>query len=401
MHAAVSIWALLGPKVHAAVLAGAAAPSLLGVELDGVDTWKIAFILLAGLLAMVVSLVGYRFLNRTSRDHSQFLSAAAPYGLTREEQDLLRCLAGLAGLKCPHAIFSREGSFRAGGHALLQSSRVRNMTAEGQRYIAGVLDSLQDKLGFRPKDSDVRIVTTRQIPQGARIRLSNARRMESVEAVVQRCDTLHLELQTAEPLDVQGGASWVGRYGDGGSVWAFDVPSVRPEGTRLLMEHSGDVRFVKRRRFPRMPVDLPAYLAAFPFGATTGAPPNFVQAHLVELAGAGLRLESPVELAMGERALVVLILPSDKTIQATGKVRRVSGFVDRWDVVIELVYLTGGEIDELARETALLAASQPQPLPEPAPEGEGTVQTEDDAQAIAAAKAAGTWQDARQPVESI
>lgn len=323
------------------------------------DIWKLAFILLVGLLVLGGAVLAYRWFNRSSRSSAAFLTQAVRMGLTREEQDVLRLVAQMAELRNVQAIFTLEEVFHTGSHKLLQSPRVKAMTPQGQQYIGSLLNSVQEKLGFRTGDGDSRVTTTRQIPEGSKLYITHRTRMESFDAIVQKITLMNLELLPAVPVEIEEGDRWLARFCDGASIWEFDVTSLTPSGTQLLLEHTNDIRFVNRRRFPRVPVDRAAFVAPFSFDKPDVAAPMFLPARLVELAGAGLRFQAPLSMEIGQRALVVAQLGEGRNIQAMGKVRRCSDAGGgEFSLVVELVALTSGEIDILAQETAQAAQAR-------------------------------------------
>jgi len=167
------------------------------------------------------------------------------------------------------------------------------------------------------------------------------------------------------------------------------------------------VRFINRRRFLRVPVNRPAFIALFPFAKTAATEsgsdkehpeteqnltavsdggwtgPKFIPAVVTELAGPGLRLEAPLEVKVGDRVLVVFKLDEEKDqdsalqesgglqtsriAQDIGEVRHTRAIQDGFSVAVELVGLSESDVDELVRATnaaSLKAGDVAQDIPD-------------------------------------
>src|SRR3990172_9578630 len=168
-------------------------------------------------------------------------------------------------------------------------------------------------------------------------------------------------------------------------------------------------RFVNRRRFLRVSVSLRAFVARFPFMRTfeaagddkgdgadlpdasgkTCAPPSFVPAVVTEMAGPGLRIESPLDVEAGERILVVFGLGEQGNkessrgdadhgksrpviLEGVGEVRHVKAIESGLSIAVELTGLDDSDVDELIRATnaACLRAGEKREA-SPVPVGQG------------------------------
>jgi hypothetical protein len=111
---------------------------------------------------------------------------------------------------------------------------------------------------------------------------------------------------------------------------------------------------------------------------TKWEPPRFVPAMVTELAGPGMRIESPLHVLMGERVLVVLGLDDGgrassadderngwqkppRVLEDIVVVRHAKRTPDGWSMAVELAGLSDKNVDELihatsAAETRLHAA---------------------------------------------
>jgi hypothetical protein len=285
-----------------------------------------------------------------------FHAQADHLGLSAEERDLLAHLASLAGVKDPVAIFTMDDAFNQGSIGFLQSQHLTAMDEQGRAYACALLNLLREKLGFHgaSESEDQTLTSTRNIPEGARVTIMHRGRADGFQATVWHSDSMELVVEPEAPVQCQPGEGWLVRLADGGSVWEFDAPVVSTSDGRIVLGHSDNVRFINRRRFPRVPVDKSALLAPFPFikPDANESPPTFRPARLVEIAGPGLRLETEVQLQPGEKALVVLKLQDGKVVEALGKVRRtLPGKDSPPTVIVELIGLNSAEVAELTRQT--------------------------------------------------
>jgi hypothetical protein len=172
----------------------------------------------------------------------------------------------------------------------------------------------------------------------------------------------------------------------------------------MVLNHSDNVRFINLRRFMRIAVNKPAFIARFPFSAPllfseskkgeqsrNGSgltPPEFVSAVVTELAGISLSLTVPFEAKVGERVLVVFkeegreaaedrkqsndnkqagaadevqskaasnpltSAPNSlrtRIIQDIGEVMRVQAYEKGFSIVVRLTGLSDSNINELVR----------------------------------------------------
>ena len=163
-------------------------------------------------------------------------------------------------------------------------------------------------------------------------------------------------------------------------------------GDVLVLNHSDELRFVNRRRFLRVPVDKPAFIAHFPFtrapvasgrksmksfriyrssvsaSDSSWGPPEFVPAVVTELAGPGLRIEAPLEVKVDDRVLVVLKLDEEedqdsapasqedetetsKIVEDIGEVRHTKAIQNGFSIAVELTGLSDTDVSELIRAT--------------------------------------------------
>jgi len=268
------------------------------------------------------------------------------------------------------------------------------MNAERIGQLTKELNSLREKLGFQERLVDSSggapagsKPSSRTIPEGKTVYITRRtnRDVDDIEAIVvgnsEEGITVKLPMRVNSPAKEQ----WQVRYFYGASVWEFDVRVIRNEGDLLVLRHSDDIRFINRRRFVRVPVNKKAYLARFPFekqvlikGGTDALSqgqrlkpglvlPQFTDAVLTELAGPGLRIETALELKVGERVAVVFELESQQSqesdswsdgekagarfVESIGEVRHVKAVEKGFSVAVELTGLSDADISELTRVT--------------------------------------------------
>jgi hypothetical protein len=190
----------------------------------------------------------------------------------------------------------------------------------------------------------------------------------------------------AEQIKISFGEFWCVRYFQGSSIWEFDSSVLSYDGSRLILRHNDNVRFINRRRFLRVPVIMPAFIASFPFEMVCTenrfdqideddddydieqshtliwGPPEFVPAVVTELAGPGLRVESTIDVNIGDRVLVVFNLGQHKDSGSTrradklescniaediGIVRHVKSVQNGVSIAVELTGLNDANINKL------------------------------------------------------
>jgi len=310
-------------------------------------------------------------------------------GLTERERQILLAIAGYAGLSESEAIFTMSSAFDRGAARMAEESLARQgAEASGQLKIE--LSYLREKLGFTKKSKKL---SSRQIPVGRKVHITRRtnRALGDIEATVTENNDVELTLKLAMPVKITFGEPWRVHCYFGASVWEFDTSVLSYDGDVLVLNHSDDVRFINRRRFLRVPVNKPAFIAPFPFAKTfvekddsgekgpeteqnsagasggTWGPPEFVPAVVTELAGPGLRIEVPLEVKVGERVLVVFKLgeemdqepslqgtdrvPASRIAQDIGEVRHTRAIENGFSVAVELVGLGDTDVDELVRAT--------------------------------------------------
>jgi len=364
-------------------------------------TGMAVIIILIALLLMVS-------LRRTAQKHKVsgqlFVDYAEKRGLSGRERQILLEIANKAGLKRSQAIFSMVGAFDHGAGKMIEES-LAQQGAEESQWLRTELSFLREKLGFRKKTSvsigsstKLKRPSSRQIPAGKQLHITRRKppNLGDIESTVIKNDNMELTLKLTTPVESKLGELWRARYYFGASVWEFDTSVVRCNGDILVLNHSDDMRFISRRRFLRVRVNKPAFIARFPFSRTlppnnvsskkghrskrgsvnkpgnTWGPPEFMPATVTELGGPGLRIEAPLEVKAGDRVFVIINLSEtidarysipdtrresrnenqeSKIVEDIGEVRRTKAIQDGFSIAVELTGLSDSNVSELIRAT--------------------------------------------------
>jgi hypothetical protein len=368
----------------------------------------VAVIIVLTALLLMVSL--RRMAQERKVSGQLFIDYAEKRGLSGRERKILLEIAYKAGLKRSHAIFSMVGAFDYGAGKMMEESLAQQGAEESQR-LRTELSFLREKLGFRKKSSvsigsptKLQRPSSRQIPAGKQLHITRRKPpdLNDIESTVIKNDNMELTLKLITPVESKLGELWRARYYFGVSVWEFDTSVVRCNGDILVLNHSDDMRFISRRRFLRVRVNKPAFIARFPFSRTlppnsvsikkdhavkqgsvnksgnTWGPPEFMPATVTELGGPGLRIETSLEVNTGDRVLVIVNLSEEKgqdliphqkstsptsdmvqdsrttpskIIEDIGEVRHIRAIQDGFSIAVELTGLSDSNVSELIRIT--------------------------------------------------
>jgi hypothetical protein len=328
---------------------------------DGGDqsgwVWLVLGLLAATVAAGVASAIISRRRTAVRRQWAAFYHAADNAGLSKEERALLAAVATLNRARAPVEVFTIQTVFERGIEALQVSSRMRQASGPQRAAAIVLLNSMRDKLGFHREqaDDEAGASSSRQIAEGARIAILHRGQPDALNAVVLDTNSGELIVQPEAPVSCAAGESWLVRYSDGGSVWEFDAPVLSTAGGRVVLGHADHVRFINRRRFPRVPVDRVGLVGAFPFLGERGSQPQapqMVAARITEIAGPGLKLCSSLAAQAGQKVLVVAQFSDGRVVQGVAKVRRAAAAdAGATELVVELIALSPADVAELATET--------------------------------------------------
>ncbi len=358
-------------------------------------------------LTAVLVAVSYRRARQHKISSRLFSEYADRLGLTERQCQILRNIAARAGLRRSESIFTADAAFDRGAAEIVREALAIVGAQRGSR-VSAEMSVIREKLGFERQraasaGSAVR-PGSRQIPVGKKLYLSGSGTAD-IESTVIKNDDVELVVQLAGSMESKPGELCCARYNFGASVWEFDAPVVSCHGGILVLSHTDDVRFINRRRFLRVPVKQPAFIARFPFARTLPpgddeisrqtqarvsagdwGPPEFVRAEVTEMAGPGLRVEAPLEVKVGERVVVILkiggqapsvsavrsdpSLPADggecrmkrshrmplrahyeRIVEDIGEVRHAEATRNGFSIAVELMGLSDSNVNELIRAT--------------------------------------------------
>ena len=361
-------------------------------QLDSASADQRLFIILSVVAIIILTVLfiaaGYRQKAKEQNLANKiFAIYAERLGLSRLERQILLDIAERTKLKRIESVFTMVTAFERGAAELTKDALARRGAKAGKN-ISARLSVLREKLGFDNKRSSSPATSnkssSRQIPAGKQLLMTRPDASDSIniESTVIENNDIELTVQLNEPLESRPGEIWSVRYNFGASVWEFETSSISCYGNILVLNHSDNIRFINRRRFLRVPVNKPTFIARFPFARTlqpdndsgggpanisesSWGPPEFVPASVTELAGPGLRVEAPLDVKVGDRVIVILKLSEqeqqnshrtgniapERIVEDIGEVRHTKRIKDGFSIAVELTGLSDPNINELVRET--------------------------------------------------
>jgi hypothetical protein len=276
-------------------------------------------------------------------------------------------------LKRPASVFTMPEAFERGATGMFNDGRWAAMPAAKKDEAVATIGRLREKLGFdkAPEGRKPTAISVGKIPAGRTVSIYRPHRQDEFNATVSVAPTGSSELAIApeSPVKCRTGETWHVRYSQEGLLWEWNASVAGRAADRVVLKLTGPARCVNRRRFARIHSSLSAFVAAYPFikEAPDDEPPAFLPATLIELAGPGLRLETPLQAQVGEKVLVRVHSPQGSVLQGLALVRRAVGLADGLtDLAIEMIGLTTSEVAELIRQTNLAArAEEAEPVAAP------------------------------------
>ena len=112
----------------------------------------VVMILGAGIVIGLVLLL--RRQRQVRQQRQAFLAHAEGLGLSEREQRVLSVMAKAGRIRNPEAVFTSTVAFETGEAAMMRTRRVAEMSEDRRQTIAGIVDSLREKLGLgRPEQA--------------------------------------------------------------------------------------------------------------------------------------------------------------------------------------------------------------------------------------------------------
>jgi hypothetical protein len=321
----------------------------------------------AAIIATVAAISHVRKKRRQLQaDWDAFYREANARGLDEQEVDLLKVIARRSGVMHPDAIFGMEAAFYHGSQEFRHSDSYERMSTNERTSVDRHLAALRSKLAATDDQharGEAATNDSRSIRPGTRLSLLHRSAREGCSATVTQSDSRHLGVKPDMPMRLAPGEECRVRYFDGRTVWEFDtsIGAVGLDEGELLLNHSDQLRFIDRRRFHRVPVQRRALLAQYNFNRETEAlrSPDFEESLVVEMAGPGLKIRTPMDLRKGDHVLVLVQYRKDRSFQGSARVVRVDG-ANRMikSVALEMQGLTPKQIAQMTTVTNAAAIQQ-------------------------------------------
>lgn len=364
----------------------------------------VAAIVILAILFVFATLYRRKYEFKISRN--TFSDYAKQRGLSAKQKDLLFRLADKVGFKRKEAIFNLPVEFERSASRIISET----LSSEGTQKAFDMrkeIFEIRRKLGFNTyftkgnnylKSSRT---TSRDIEEGKEVYLTSLENssIEDIKAVVVENNEMELKVKPSVLIDTSPGKHWRISYSSGAAVWEFDTTIFNVESNLITFSHSSEVRYINRRRFLRTKVDKPALIADFPFSRRiakkvhngsqedeqenegtekqyTINPPDFVSARVTELAGPGLRIETDINVDIGQRLLVVfelekqhmqkkskrkaestekgndnILIQEVGVVEEVAEVKRKQSASGRNVIAVELVGLSDNILDDLVKAT--------------------------------------------------
>ncbi len=324
--------------------------------------WSMIFIL--SMLLLVVRRMRIEKEKQQVQQHYDALSEKL--GLTAEEREILDAVAARMGLPHKDAVFAESDAFENGLARLMQDVFTDGHNLVYRKKLQVAIFSIRQKLGYaKPapasQTQSAKLQSSRHIPVGKTVMLSlpGQSPAQRIRADVAANEPYELLLRPEIPLACPVGQIWDVQYEAGSVTWEFEAITLMCSSDGLELNHSEQVRFVNRRRFPRVAVRKAGVIAKLPvfreFQEAHDHRPVFFDTQITEISGPGLRLYTELEAAVGERVLVVFELEQGRAVQDVGIVRDLRQSPLGRAMIVELTGLTDRAVDELVRVTNQLS----------------------------------------------
>jgi hypothetical protein len=313
---------------------------------------------------------------------SQFRESCDKHRLTGQERKILGSICRHAQLEGKNLIFTNHNAFETGFTRLIQESFSAGHSLKQRKQLNIMVQCIKAKLGFQKSapTNDGAVMTSRkmgsrQIPQGRNVRVETMSESSvfCIEAKVIRNDSFELVLQPDMSIEATPGQTVFVQYKVGAMIWIFESTIIACGPGGLELNHSEDMKFLNRRRFPRVAVQKKAKVALFEMNqALTGelTAPNFEDAVVRELSGPGLQIQTNQDLKILSRVLVLFEAEPGRVVQDVAEVRGVRETQSGRQVAVEMIGLNENTVNDLIRITHLIAKTNGTLLSEPQLEGQ-------------------------------
>lgn len=332
------------------------------------DKW---FVLLGWSLIFLLAITFFvvhrmRIEKERKQIRRQFDELAEKLDITAAEREILEAITARSGLRRNDAIFSHPDAFENGLARLMQDVFADGHNLVYRKKLQAAVYSIKQKLGYlkveaaeRPRS--IKEQSSRYIPVGKTVQLLLSERDDArpLPAEVVANDEYELVVRPDIPLNCRSGQVWLVRYNAGSVTWQFSAITLGCSEKGLELNHTDRVRFVNRRRFPRVSVRKDAVIARLPMMRPAqkidDLRPVFFDAEISEISGCALRIRTELVPSVNERVLVVFELEPGRIVQDVGQVRDIRKTPLGLVLIVDLIGLNDRAADELVRMTHQLA----------------------------------------------
>jgi len=303
-------------------------------------------------LLIVAAMVAYRRHRARAALVAAFRRAAGRADMTPAERTMLARIAHAAEPKALTDAYTLASAFEDGMKRILVGRVTRELSPEARRRVHEVIGSVRAKLGFAPADEAS--AEACGLVRDARVTLAHTGNSPEVDATVVGVGNREVTVRMDEVLPFRTGSAAVLRQVRGRERWEFSVVVGQAEGDVVRARLIGAPRKTNLRRFARVTTRRPVHVAGYDFvhDGPDGRLPAFVKGTLTEIAGPGLRIEAPLQTAVGKRVLVVLEADASRAFRGMGVVRRFTpSDAGPAELAVELTFMSEPEVARLVKET--------------------------------------------------
>jgi hypothetical protein len=339
------------------------------VQNNAMSKWfVIAGVALVGVLLLLLFIFRRMRLEKERLAlETQFRELCDRCRLTGQEREILNSICRHTQLERKSLIFTNNAAFEAGFTALIQESFSAGHSLKQRKQLNILVQCVKAKLGFQksaPTNQGAvlapRKMGSRQIPQGRNVRVEVVTESSALcfEANVIRNDSFELVLQPEMAIEATPGNIVQVQYKVGAMVWVFESTIIACGPGGLELNHNEDVKFVNRRRFPRVAVQKKAKVALYEMNqALTGelVAPVFEDAIVTELSGPGLQIQTNLDFKILSRVLVVFESEPGRVVRDVAEVRGMRETKSGRQVGVEMIGLNENTVNDLIRITHSIA----------------------------------------------
>ncbi len=368
----------------------------------------IAAIVIVGVSIAMLVVAYFRQHSKKSckkKDKTVFYKYAEQRGLSWREYQTLRHIASGSDLEKKESIFTLPSVFDR-GVARITEECLAIEGVENSKLLRSELAVLREKLGFDIQHRTSVGVTmkskklsSKRIAVGEKLYISTHknRKSKATESFVIRNNREQFMIKLDEPSEDFRNEHCRVQYYSGPSVWEFDTTVVDCKGNVLVLEHSDDIWLINRRRFQRVPLNRPAYIALVPateasivsvngeqgnlkynftetedglvnISDSSSGLPELTPAAITELGGPGLRINVSLDVKEGDKVFVAFRLdeerqgdsgpigkdstaPVPSIVEGFGTVRDARPGKNGLSIAVEMVGLSKSDVNRLIRAT--------------------------------------------------